>query len=486
MTSGHFYSVHTIYEINSKIQHKHMKIDIIYAIIILTIIVLLSYAYLSSDYYYTHVVLKNAFEKLNGTEIKTMNPEMNWDIVNMNIDGYINNKKIVFNQPSVGNANEYKYTNKNALAAFMNNVLVIDIDSNEDIILTGHPNMDEKPLHHYLSKTTVSAKTPHGFHYYFYNDTGAPIPCRVGLTLNGKKYPVDLLTGHKQLIFLPPTRIENECYRWINSPMTHRIEPISKHMELLDVFAYTKEFSIQPEPMNACVSKTIPNIMCIVWDFQIIYQLKYKCTSTIFEQLHSNQHELLYRTNTTYYLFLKHKPMKYYKAHDFVQHVVDILEKHNINGGIVHLGLASVSKLNGNDSIAQFSACNVHNHKRYGLSAPFIKAEQTLIQTSVFNHESVSIISNDILHETNFNNDNDLIVSEDLFLIFMISNKVQIPCICLMQMTTHDDKDDKKCTKLIQYYMRNILNATHYSTSSTQPRLTFFSEVPMLYNTMTV
>lgn len=464
----------------------HMKIDIVYGIVILIIMVLLVYSYLSSDYYYTNVILKNAFEKLNGSEIKTVNPEMKWEIVNMNIDGYINNKKIVFNQPVIENPKNYTFTNKNALAAFMNNVLVVDIDSNEDITLTGHPNMDDKPLHHYISKTTVSAKTPHGFHYYFYNDTGAPIPCRVGLTLNGKKYPVDLLTGHKQLIFLPPTRIENACYKWINSPFMHRIEPISKHMHLLDMFAYTKEFSIPPEPMNACVSKTIPNIMCIVWDFQIIYQLKYKCTSTTFEQLHSNQHELLYRTNTTYYLFLKHKPIKYYKAHEFVQHVIDILEKHNIDGGIVHLGFASVSKINGNDSIAQFNACNVHNHKKHGLSTPFIEAEQTLIKTSVFNHESVYIISNDILHETDFNKENDWIVNEDLFLIFMISNKIRIPCICLMQLTMHADKDDIKCTKLIQYYMRNILNATHYSTPSIQPRLTFFSEVPMPYNNITV
>ena len=464
-----------------------MKIDIVYGVIILIIIVLLLYAYISSEYYYTHIVLKNAFEKLNSHEIKRTNPDMNWEIVNMNIDGYINNKKIVFNQPNRHNPNHRKYTtftNKNALAAFMNNVIVIDIDSNDELTLSGTSDMDDNPLHHYLSKTTISAKTPHGFHYYFLNDTGASIPCRVGLTLNGKKYPVDLLTGKTQLIFLPPTRIESECYKWINSPLTHRIEPISKHMHLLDMFAYTKEFSIPPEPVNACVSKTIPNILCIVWDFQIIYQLKYKCTSTAFEHLHSNQHELLYRTNTTYYLFLKHAPMKYYKAYDFVQHVIDIIEKHKINGGIAHLGFASVYNLDANESIAQFSSCHVHNHKKFSLSDPFVKAEQTLVKTSVFNHEPISIISNDILHETNFNNENDLIVNEDMFLIFMISNKTQIPCVCLMQMIMHRDKDDKKCTKLIQYYMRNILNATHYSTTPMQQRLTFFSEVPIPQNTM--
>ena len=233
-----------------------MKIDAIYAGILVMMLVLMAYTYVSSEHYYK-TVLKKAFDKLNqGDEIRTLNPEMNWGMVNMNIDGYINNKKIVFNQPTrekmIANDTTYAtFTNKNALAAFLNNVVVIDIDSNEPIML------NDKPLQHHLPKTTVSAKTPHGYHYYFYNDTGAPIPCRVGLTINNKKYPVDLLTGKNQLIFLPPTRIESERYRWINSPFTHRIEPMSRYAHLLDLFAYTKEFAIPPEPANACMSKTI-------------------------------------------------------------------------------------------------------------------------------------------------------------------------------------------------------------------------------------
>lgn len=473
-----------------------MKIDAIYASLIVIIIGLLTYAYVSSEHYYKKVILQNAFDKLkDGEEIRKLNPEMNWQVVNMNIDGYINNKKMVFNQPTREKMNENhssynKFTDKNALAAFLNNVVVIDIDSNEPLVLTGAAGMDDKPIHNYLSKTTVSAKTPHGYHYYFHNDTDAPIPCRVGLTINDTKFPVDLLTGLKQLIFLPPTRIESECYRWINSPFTHRIEPISKHMNLLYLFAYTKEFAISPEPINACISHSIPNLLCIVWDFPIIYQLKHKCTSTQFEQLHSNQHELMYRTNSTYYLFLKHAPLKNYKAHEFVHHVADLILKYNINGGIVHLGYgASSYKHNGNDSIAQFNSCHVHNYKRHGLPNAKVSAEQTLVQTSVFTHRPISIISSDIMHETILKHDDDgdnsnHVINEDMFVIFMLSNQMRIPCACLIQIIASDEnKDDVKCTKLIQYYIRNVLNATHHSSNPTQT-LTFFGEVPMIRDPM--
>ena len=479
------------------IHFTHMKIDAIYASLIVIIIALLTYAYVSSDYYYKKVILQQAFEKLkDGEEIRTRNPEMNWEIVNMNIDGYINNKKIVFNQPTrekmnVNDSSYNKFTDKNALAAFLNNAIVVDIDSNEPLVLTGAAGMDDKPMHHYLSKTTVSAKTPHGYHYYFYNDTGAPIPCRVGLTINNTKFPVDLLTGPKQLIFLPPTRIESECYRWINSPFTHHIEPISKHMYMLDLFAYTKEFAIANEPANACVSHSIPNLLCIVWDFPIIYQLKYKCTSTTFEQLHSNKHELMYRTNSTYYLFLKHAPLKNYKAHEFMHHVADLIQKYNINGGIVHLGCGISHHHIGNDSITQYNSCRVHDHKRHGLQSDVLRAEQTLVQTSVFTHRPISIISSDILHESGFNqgdnDDNDMnnhVISEDMFLILMISNQTRIPCACLVQIIpSNQTKDDSKYTKLIQYFMRNVLNATHHLSNPTQT-LTFFGEVPMIRNPM--
>lgn len=468
-----------------------MKIDAIYASLIVIIIALLTYTYVSSDYYYKKMILQPAFEKLkDGEEIRTLNPEMNWQIVNMDIDGYINNKKMVFNQPNPAlNKSNYKFTSKNTLAAFLKNVVVLDLDSNEPLVLTGATGMDDKPIQHYLPKTTVSAKTPHGYHYYFYNDTGAPIPCRVGLTINNTKFPVDFLTGEKQLIFLPPTRIESECYRWINSPFTHRIEPISKHADILDLFAYTKEFAVPSELENSCVSHSIPNMLCIVWDFQIIYQLKYKCISTPFELLHSDQHELMYRANTTYYLFLKHAPLKNYKAHAFVQHVADLIHKHKIDGGIVHMGCDSSHTHYGNDNnIVQFNSCLVHNHDKHGLPNALVRAEQTLVQTSIFTHRPASIIS---VHDSGLNqedkdNDNDHYNNECMFLIFMLSNQTRIPCACLMQIFKPDETKetcDKIINHFIKYFIRNVLNATHHSSNPTK-MLTFFGEVPMVKDPM--
>ena len=492
----------TVYNSTQRLIH-HMKLDTIYIGLIVLIVALLIYAYVSSDQYYK-IMLRKAFDKLkDGEEIRKLNPEMNWKLVNMDIDGYINNKKIVMNQPSheLNNNDKNEYMNKNALAAFLNNVMVFDIDSNEPLTLTGATGMDDKPIQHYLPKTTVRAKTPHGHHYYFYNDTGTHIPCYVGLRINNKKYPVDFLTGQQQLIFLPPTRIESERYEWINSPFTHRIEPISKHMHILDLFAHTKEFAISPAPINACISKSIPNLLCIVWDFQIIYQLKYKCTSTTFEKLHSNKHEFLYRTNSTYYLFLKHAPLKNYKAHQFVQHVAELIQKHGITGGIVHLGCGSSH--NSNTDVVQFSSCRVHNYKRHELSTDILRANHTLVQTSVLVHYPVHIISSDILHAThhvnddedNINNNNgngngNAVINEDLFIIFMLSNQTRIPCACLLQISDKNkNKDDLKYTKLIQYFMQNILNVgkpnysnySNYSNHSPQT-LSFFSEVPMIPN----
>lgn len=458
-----------------------MKLDALYVCIIAVIIVLLAHAYITSDYYYTHVIMKNAFNELKyGDEFRKLNPHVNWTVINMEIDGYINNKKILTNEPhhSVANAAHAKneFENKNTMAAFLNNVIVFDIDSNEPLTIVGATGMDDKPIDHYLPKDTVIAKSPHGYHFYFYNDTNEPIPRYVGLKLNGVKYPIDLLTGYKQLIFMPPTRIDSACYRWINSPMTHKMAPISKHLNILDLFAYTKEFNIQPEAPNICISNAIPNLLCIVWDFNIIHQLKYKCVSTTFEKLDVNDHEMLFRTQTTYYLFLKHAPLKHFSTPQFVTRVEKLMKKYKINGGIVHLCTGTSRSTTRN--IMQFNSCQVHNYRKYGLQSPMLKANHTLLQTAAFTHQPAVIISSDVLHEELHEMNHDsTVVNEDMFLIMELSNKTRVPCVCLMQIHSPGKSNDEiKYTQIVQFYMHNVLNATHH-TKHPQKVLPFFSEV---------
>ena len=464
-----------------------------YVCLIAVIISILIYAYITSDYYYINAVLKPAFDQLSdGDAFRELNPDVNWKVINMEIDGYINNKKIVTNLPKYEIANtrhaKSEFENKNTLAAYLNNVIVFDIDSNEPLFITGASGMDDKPIDHYLPKDTVIAKSPHGYHYYFYNDTDTPISCYVGLMMNGVKHPIDLLTGHKQLIFMPPTRIESACYRWINSPVTHRIAPISQHARILDLFTYTKEFEIQPETPNMCISNSIPHLLCIVWEFHIIYQLKYKCISTAFEKLHVNDHEMLYRTQTTYYLFMKHAPLKNYTAQQFIHRVDKIMQQYSITGGIVHL--CSGTSRDPQRSIVQFNSCHVHNHTTHRLGHPLVRAEHTLVQTSAFTTAPAMAISSDILHEESFyemddgndgnnGNDGNTIVNEDMFMILELSNKTRVPCVCLMQIIpSNKSKDEIKFTKLVQYYFNNVLNATH-PTKRPQKVLPFFSEVPL-------
>ena len=210
--------------------------------------------------------------------------------------------------------------------------------------------------------------------------------------------------------------------------------------------------------MNACVSHSMPNLLCIVWDFSIIYHgLKYTCMRSSFELLHSNRHELLYRAKSMYYLILKHAPLKHFNAHEFVQHVAGLIQTYNMDGGIVHLGRASSNT----QSIAQFNSCQVHNYKKHKLPSNIIRAEQTLVQTSVFTRRPITIISTDILHENILNDDNDIVVNEDMFLIIMISNKTRIPCICLMQVSNKSKKSESEMKadnlKFMQYYT-NLLN----------------------------
>ena len=161
----------------------------------------------------------------------------------------------------------------------------------------------------------------------------------------------------------------------------------------------------------------------------------------------------------------------------------------------MHLGCGTSHKNNRND-IAQFSSAQVHDYKRHKIPSASLSAEQTLVQTSVFTHRPVSIISSEILHETSLSNhyEDDInhnsisnhVVSEDMFLILMVSNQMRIPCACLLMIIASDEKNcdaKQKCNKLIQYYTNNVLSFSNHSSNPTK-MLTFFGEVPMVNDSL--
>jgi hypothetical protein len=432
-------------------------LDIVYVCIIVLIIIII-YMNVTSNSYYINVVIKNAFDDLNkNPKIKNLNPKINWKIVNMEIDGYINDKKIVMNQPDPTELNEFQH--KNAVAAFLNNVIVFDIDSNNPVILNGSLNgMDNLPITNFLPKNTVIAKSPHGYHYYFYNDIETKLPCYVGLKINDVKYPIDLLTGYKQLIFMPPTKIENSKYYWINSPTTHSIAPISQYMNIIDLFSYTKEFNIESEKINLCVSNSIQKILCIVWDFDIIYQLKYKCKCSYFQKIHANNDEIFYVTGNTYYLFLKYPPITFKKQKQFMKNAKKIIREYNITGGIIHL--CSGIKTRVKHKIIQLDHCMVYDNK---FKKKLVETNTTLIQTSALNREMTTIVSkesyDDIYNETA---DDTIIGNDNAFIIFELSNELQIPCVCLMEVILKDESS--KYNSLINFYINNILRTGSFES----------------------
>ena len=127
----------------------------------------------------------------------------------------------------------------------------------------------------------------------------------------------------------------------------------------------------------------------------------------------------------------------------------------------------------------QFNSCHVHNHHKYKLDSAMVRSDHTLVQTAAFTHQPAILVSKDIIHEDRDELDDNIIANDDVFLIMQLSNKTQVPCACLMQIIPFDKpKDEIKFTKLVQYYINNVLNATHH-TKHPLKVLPFFGEVPL-------
>ena len=85
-----------------------------------------------------------------------------------------------------------------------------------------------------------------------------------------------------------------------------------------------------------------------------------------------------------------------------------------------------------------------------------VETNTTLIQTSALNREMTTIVSkesyDDIYNETA---DDTIIGNDNAFIIFELSNELQIPCVCLMEVILKDESS--KYNSLINFYINNIL-----------------------------
>ena len=439
-----------------------------YLILLLSIIVIL----ISLLVYFNHLDIYNAYYqyklKMNFASLKSLN--IGWRLVNYNIHGYNGKDKIILHK-YLYTKKATEFTDKNAIGAILNNVVLFDIDSRDPDKLT----IRGKNILDLLPKTVMS-KTAKGYHYYFVNDTGKFINNYIHLNVDGKEYPIDLFTNN-QLSILPPTEIEDKNYQWIHSPFTTAFQKISDHQWIVDLFKDTeihdKKLREKKEKIEHIgFSSVLSNVLFVSQNYYITKKIK-NSMEDHFDGLYKSKIGYLYKNTTTgnFHLFLKNNNNNdsYSYSYSLVQMVNELCKivKHNKISGIVNLSLCTSNQPQRFQigDIVQFNSSIMDDLSNTYLG-DYIYGRKMLIKTDKYVKEPLLVYTN----HTNQLNPSFLLTNNEKYhfhcstvdpiLTLITANKLNLPSLCICgvssyaELTDYSSSDSSHTSKkVIQYTM---------------------------------
>jgi hypothetical protein len=123
------------------------------------------------------------------------------------------------------------------------------------------------------------------------------------------------------------------------------------------------------------------------------------------------------------YLMDKH-PQEFDNINILIDEIINTINKNNLNK-IISFSTAGSQKYN-IGSVLQFCSAKIENHNKYSLNFNYVKSNYIFCKTDKFVNEPI-IDTKGFINPTI----NQAASGEDEFLIYIISNKIKIPCLTL-------------------------------------------------------
>ena len=354
----------------------------------------------------------------NFLKLKILKPKLDIININCNIIKIKDNEKIKknFSENEIISKFSRNFTGKSIIGLITNKLIILDIDSTENFSFLNN-----------LPNDTVITKTPRGYHYYFYNDTDLSINSYIHLNYYNKQYPIDLFSDQR-FIILPPSKINNKDYNWVNNIFDYKIINISDYLWVLKLFSNTPPFlkkikkndDIYSGPMN------IFNKNCraiVIWDYYSKSEFLSLINYLNFEDYYNNKELFQILKIKNNFIFLMNTHPKDYNNYIFLIDLLkDTYKRLNVNQ------ILDLSTIGANDkkigTIYQIKNCIIDwpNQNKIYLKNEFI------LPLKYFSTKNI-LISKYFKNFTNFQN--ELVYGEDSFITIIISNLLKIPNICL-------------------------------------------------------
>ena len=405
-----------------------------FVVILLTLAVIIIILYLLyrgvSNAWYIHK-LKTDFYKLQ---------DMGLNVKNYNIKycKYLKKKYIPKRFNLVNQQKSSEFLNKKMIGFIPDKYIVLDIDT-KDGVESADFLIDKIP------KDTASEKTPNGYHYYFENDTGNPIHSYVQLDVGGQEYSVDIL-GVDSLVTMSPSRIEGKSYYWINSIFTHKPAKLSENVWILDLIKNNKPFNRKFDGFHLDIK--IKNAFIIIDNLHIESHFRFFFERTkFFYKKIKLLNGFIYVYDGNYYFMTKNSFNTYKNKKKILHEMTEMISKLNISC-IIDLSIIYSNYLP-KEKVFHINSCIIsndfNNYKYDNFFPDYVEINNIYKKSNYLINDTITIVNYDSTNLQNEvydiikNNTTDKLVigSESIYIASLLSNYLNIPCLCIA--TTYND-----------------------------------------------
>jgi len=358
-----------------------------------------------------------------------------------------------------------EFMNKKMIGFIPDKYIVLDIDT-KDGIESGNFLIDKVP------KNTASEKTPNGYHYYFENDTGNPIHSYVQLDVGGEKYSLDIL-GVDSLVTMSPSCIDGKSYYWINSIFTHKPAKVSENTWILDLIKNNKPFIRKFDGFHLDIN--IKNAFIIIDNLHIESHIRFFLHNTkIYHKKIKLLHGIIYVYDDNYYFMTKNSFSKYKNKKKMLYEMTETISKLNVSC-IVDLSIIYSNYLP-EEQVFHINSCIIsndfENYKHDNFFPNYIEINNIYKKSNYLINDTITIVNYDSTNLQNEvysiikNNTTDKLVigSESIYITSLLSNYLNIPCLCIA--ITYNDSIKNINNIINSVSKNNKLNKTQKETIS--------------------
>ena len=179
--------------------------------------------------------------------------------------------------------------------------------------------------------------------------------------------------------------------------------------------------------------KCIRNSLIILWDINckknFIDYINNSVTITYIDILTSG---FIINIGSNYICFMSKHPQEFEELNILFDDLINIIKKYSL-GNIISFSTAGSHKYK-IGSVVQFISANILNPSKYSLDFNYIKSNNILIKTNILENRSITDTKGFIESSKN-----QFASGQDEFVIFYISNKLNIPCLTITGISDNDN-----------------------------------------------